>query len=84
MNPSNRKSKILWVSVGLAVVLAAGVVWLFYPVQEDVSASGRGRFVVEADYHKVRAILVRRDATRAIVEHSGVELLDDRIAAFEL
>ncbi|WP_146595964.1 hypothetical protein [Novipirellula galeiformis] len=55
------------------------VAWSGWSVEHRATAYQDRSIVVDCDFAKFRQIMVRKNATAAIVEHSGMTLLDERI-----
>nr|WP_236649879.1 hypothetical protein [Rhodopirellula sp. SM50] len=63
----------------LVVAVIAAAAWSLRPVSHLAIGAHQTRFVVPCDYDKFRQIMVRKNATAAIVERSGMELIDVQI-----
>ena len=71
--------------VGLAAIVVAVVAaWSFTGVEHTATGSRQETIAIDVDFSKFRQIMVRKNATKAIVEHSGLRLLEDRIVGVEL
>lgn len=73
--PSVRLAGILFA----VVLIAAAAFWALTPVVHPASAENKRDFQIAMDFDKFRQIMVRKNATTAIVEHSGMRLLDEQI-----
>ncbi len=67
--------------VGLAIF---ALIVAFRPVNRALEVREELSFKVPDAYPRVRAVLVRKDATRAILEHKGMRLLDEQIRAVQV
>ncbi len=67
--------------IAVAIVIIAVVVlaWQGRSIEHLASGQQQHSFVVDCDFDKFRQIMVRKNATAAIVGHSGMKLLDERI-----
>lgn len=50
-----------------------------WPVDHVSQGSSRREFTMEVDFDKFRQIMVRKNATEAIVAHSGMQLLEELV-----
>lgn len=76
--------RIKWPVVAI-ISLAAVALWLaFRPVHRSVEVSEQIAFRIPDAYSRVRAVLVRKDATRAILEHAGMRLIDQQIRGVQV
>ncbi len=82
MNESRRRK---WWPVAIVVALSAlGLLLALLPVNRSIEVSEELTFQLPDAYPRVRAVLVRKDATRAILEHKGMRLLDEQIRGVQL
>lgn len=65
----------------IGIVLAA---WLLRPVDYLASGSQTKTLTIDCDFDRFRQIMVRKNATAAIIAHSGLTLLDEKIAGLQL
>ncbi|QDV45075.1 hypothetical protein Enr13x_49480 [Stieleria neptunia] len=65
--------------VSLVVAVIATAAWALRPVSHLAIGAHQTRFVVQCDFDKFRQIMVRKNATAAIVGRSGMELIDVKI-----
>ncbi len=69
----------LWLIIGLVVLAALGIgavgAWQLSAVSLAAKGTSARSFVVDADFDKFRKIMVRKNATAAIIAHSGMELI---------
>jgi len=75
------------IGIGLAVVLfaIAGIaLWNFSTISHISSGSSELSFELPIDFAKFRAIMVRKNATNAIVAHSGMKVIEERIQDVEI
>lgn len=83
MNSNNNKTKAsssIW--LGLIVVgllFVGGVCWGMWPVNHSASGLSQRDFTMDIDFDKFRKIMVRKNATEAIVAHSGMKLLKEKV-----
>lgn len=69
-----------WLSVGAVVLLAIGVgVWQMTSVSLAAKGTSQRSFVIDTEFDKFRKIMVRKNATAAIIAHSGMQLLDEQL-----
>ena len=74
-----RKATI-WFALVLAALIAVGLVgWGMWSVEHIATGSSRREFIMHVDFDKFRQIMVRKNATEAIVAHSGMELLEEKL-----
>ncbi len=50
-----------------------------WTVDHTSEGSSRRQFTIQVDFDTFRQIMVRKNATEAIVSHSGMKLLDERV-----
>lgn len=67
----------------LAVIAAVGF-WQLSPVEHLTQGVYSETFLVDCDFNKYRQIMVRKNATKAIVGNSGMELLEEQIQDLDL
>lgn len=86
MSPFRSASIVSRLGIGLALIVLAGAVvaWMFTPVTFVADANQQREFVLDCDYRQFRKILVRKNATRAIVENGGMELIDQKLGGLTL
>lgn len=64
----------------LGTLLVVGVVgWGLWAVEYTASGSSHREFTLNVDFVKFRQIMVRKNATQAIVAHSGMKLIEERV-----
>ncbi|KAA5542791.1 hypothetical protein FYK55_13900 [Roseiconus nitratireducens] len=59
--------------------MAAIAAWAFWPVEHSAEGSDQREFQVQCDFARFRQILVRKNPTKAIVAHGGMELISESI-----
>lgn len=78
-NQRTRKSSV-WLAVVFAALIAVGLVgWGMWSVEHVATGSSRREFTLNVDFDKFRQIMVRKNATEAIVAHSGMKLLAEKV-----
>ena len=50
-----------------------------WPVNHTASGSSQRDFTLDIDFDRFRKIMVRKNATEAIIAHSGMKLLNERV-----
>ncbi|SMP59672.1 hypothetical protein SAMN06265222_106260 [Neorhodopirellula lusitana] len=79
------KTKLLTATiVGVGIVVIAALAWALSPIDYLASASQSRTFSIDCDYAKFRQIMVRKNATAAIVGQSGMTLLDEKIQDIDI
>ncbi|KAA1259176.1 hypothetical protein LF1_17050 [Rubripirellula obstinata] len=79
------KKKNLLIVVAVVFLLIAGIaVWLLRSVDHPALGQATRSFVVDCSFDKFRQIMIRKNATKAIVGDSGMRLLDERILDVDL
>ncbi len=75
-----------WLIVGLASAMSlAGVgVWQIAPCEFQGSASAEFTGEIAVPYSEFRTMMVRNNATESIVEHGGMELVDEEVLDMEI
>ncbi len=69
-----------WLLLAGIALLTAFVVGLgMWTVDHTSEGSSRRQFTIQVDFDTFRQIMVRKNATEAIVSHSGMKLLDERV-----
>ncbi|QDT05307.1 hypothetical protein K227x_37070 [Rubripirellula lacrimiformis] len=72
--------KLLIASVLIAGTLLVGIaVWALSPVPHLALGQSQREFALECDFAKFRQIMVRLNATDAIVNHGGMTLLNESV-----
>jgi len=71
----------IWAAVGLtsAMGLAGVGVWQIAPCEFQGAAKAEYSEEINVPYDEFRTMMVRNNATQAIVEHGGMELIDEEI-----
>ncbi len=82
MNGIQRRSR--WPIVTIVGLAIFALIMAFRPVNRALEVREELSFKVPDAYPRVRAVLVRKDATRAILEHKGMRLLDEQIRAVQV
>ena len=69
-----------------AFILVAGTAaaWTLATVDHLASGSESYRFLVECDYDKFRQIMVRKNATDAIISQGGMSLIDEQVLDLQI
>ncbi len=76
---SVRRSSV-WIWLVALSLLAFGAIGIaMWPVDHISQGSSRREFTMEVDFDKFRQIMVRKNATEAIVAHSGMQLLEELV-----
>jgi hypothetical protein len=82
--PSARKyspRQLFWLSLGAVCVLAvcAFGLWQMSEVSRAISGRSDREFVMDVDFDQFRKIMVRKDSTAAVIGHSGMQLLEQKL-----
>jgi len=75
------------IAFAITMIVAAGLsvaVWSFSTVDYLASGKQEESFVVDCTFSKFRQIMVRKNATAAIIGQSGMTLLDEKIQDVQL
>jgi len=73
-------STTVWLALLIAsLLIAGGVCWSLWPVNHTASGTSQRDFTIDVDFDKFRQIMVRKNATEAIVAHSGMKLLNEKV-----
>ena len=81
----NGISAVALVVAGVVILaLAGGAVWAFTPIPVTAEAQQQREFQVDCQYPKFRQIMVRKNATRAIVENGGMQLKSEQLGDVQL
>jgi len=77
----NRKAGIVlgwWLAISAVCSLAVGLgFWGFVTTEHSVKSVAERQFILNVDFDAFRQLLVRTNATAAILEHGGMELVDE-------
>ncbi len=73
------KAKIFGISIVAILACVALAVWQLKPIQHVSSASSDREFTLECDFAKFKQIMVRKNATKAVVAHGGLSLLRESV-----
>lgn len=68
----------------VAVIAVALLVWLFQPISHQSNASQTLEFELQVKYDKFRQIMVRKNATEAIVSHGGMKIVSEGVEDLQL
>ena len=69
-----------WLILAITALLLVGVVcWGMWPVNHAASGSSQRNFTMDVDFDKFRQIMVRKNATEAIVAYSGMKILSEKV-----
>ena len=69
-----------WLVLTVAALLLIGVVcWGMWPVNHSATGSSQRDFTMNVDFDKFRQIMVRKNATDAIVAYSGMKILNEKV-----
>ena len=66
-------------SVVIAFALLGAGYWQLSPVEHLSSGRHESTFAIDCDFDKYRQIMVRKNAAKAIVANSGMELVNEKI-----
>ncbi len=86
MKDSTGSSKKFYGSLGIVVflILAALVAWNAMPVEHQSIAKQSKTLTLNCEFDRFRQIMVRKNATAAIVAHSGMKLLNEEVQGLTL
>jgi hypothetical protein len=86
MNIRQRRAAIgIGWSIGLAAIFAVPVAFFGLSTQAIVfKGTSDKTFKLDVDFDKFRQILVRANATSAIIEHGGMKLINERVNALKI
>lgn len=77
--------KYLLIAVALVLLLIAGIAaWQLRSVDHPALGQATRSFAVDCPFDKFRQIMIRKNATKAIVGDSGMRLLDERVIDVDL
>ncbi|TWU46727.1 hypothetical protein [Rubripirellula reticaptiva] len=76
--------KSLIAFAGLFAIVAVVVGWQFKPMPYRATGLGDRAFTIECDFDKFRQMMVRLNATKAIVNHGGMELISESVDSLDL
>lgn len=79
------KKSTLLILVAVAVLVIVGCVfWQLRSVDHPAMGQATRSFVVDCPFEKYRQIMIRKNATKAIVGDSGMRLIDERVLDVDL
>lgn len=80
----NRWTSGWLVAIALVLLGIAPAAWSLRPVGYLASGSQTKTFEIDCSFARFRQIMVRKKATAAIIAHSGMTLLDEKIAGLQI
>ena len=85
MIDSRYKRLVFFIAITVVLIAVAGVAfWQLAPIEHIAHGRHSATFLVDCDFDKYRQIMVRKNATKAIVGNSGMELLDEQIQDLDI
>ncbi len=69
---------------GAVLIVGLCLAWILQPVAYLASAAQKREFDLQVSYDKFRTIMVRKNATKAIVTHGGMKLISDGVDGVKL
>lgn len=80
MSHSNHlRRTIIIIAIAVVLVLAALIAWQFRSIEHLATGQQQRSFVIDCDFAKFRQIMVRKNATAAIVGHTGMRLIGEQV-----
>tara|TARA_R110002049_G_scaffold285698_1_gene466758 strand:+ start:172296 stop:173033 length:738 start_codon:yes stop_codon:yes gene_type:complete len=79
----HKRFTVALIATLLVTAVALGY-WMLKPVEHLASGAQQSTFVIECEFDKYRQIMVRKNATKAIVGNSGMELIEEKIQDVEI
>lgn len=79
-----RKRSVVLVLCIVAVLVTAILGWRASQTEHIAIGSSEYSFVIDCEFDKFRQIMVRKNATRAIVDQTGMRLLSEQVQAVDL
>lgn len=77
--------KVFWIVVACGLLaIGAFAAWQLSSVEHLAQAANEKMFTLDVDFTKFRQIMVRKNATRAIVDHGGMELLEEELIGLDV
>ena len=76
--------KIILLIVVALLVIAGFAFWQLRSVDHLTPGKAESSFVVDCSFEKFRQIMIRKNATKAIVGDSGMRLIDERVLDVDL
>ncbi|QDT09237.1 hypothetical protein [Planctomycetes bacterium K23_9] len=74
-----------YVVIGIVTLFIAGVLaWQLRPVSHRVHTVQTHQFDLQVSYDKFRQIMVRKNATKAIVSHGGMKIISEGVEDLKL
>ena len=71
--------------LGIACIVGIGIAaWGLSRGEQSLRGAAERSFTMDIEFDKFRQILVRTDATAAILEHGGMKLVDEKTDAVEI
>jgi carbon monoxide dehydrogenase subunit G len=86
MTDTSRSHTKIYFALGIvaAIVVGAIIAWNASVIEHLATGKKTITFSVDCDFDRFRQIMVRKNATAAIVAHSGMKLLDERVQDIEV
>lgn len=78
------KTHLAWV-IGLVLIVGVGIVlWRLTIVDHVAHGQSQKDFVIKVDYDTFRQILVRKNASQAIIAQTGMKLLSENVNSVDI
>ena len=82
LEPNERRFRLsIWLGLLVLVVIVFATVRMFSRVNHAARGTSSRTFEISVEFDKFRQIMVRKNATAAIVEHGGMELIEQHTQA---
>lgn len=84
ITPSRYRKVYVTIGTFVAIIIFACIAWNASIIEHLSSATQKQTFTIDCEFDRFRQIMVRKNATAAIVGHSGMRLVSEKVQNIEL
>ena len=80
VDSQNHSRRLVWIAIAVLLVPLAGFAgWRLSRVDHLATGAEQKTITIDCEYGKFRQIMIRKNATAAIVAHGGMTLIDEQV-----